>query len=1158
MNQYYSKDFTKDYSINNNYYNMGGVLHGKQSYKYIPKANKKDPLVDQSRRIATWLKDMSIEDRARAMSIDNHSWLCVLLLKIFWIGRLKNYNAFSQKPEEKLENLTKLSYKLKHLDEYLRLHKLNNSDFALPMNPAQRTNRCLQVDAERRLFNSVRFCYHNEPYDTLVLENRSINEIDTTLAIFETVSDGNLFRTDLTKICDEVTEESNFFADWFNIRSFFDVNKILLASIERSILIKFKNGLNKFPATTYSWDTRNLVLNYLKGSEDLFKDCIVYLKEITPIYAEWFKLEDEFREYNIEEVTKKYPMEKIYFSLVCRFSCFSGIRDLKSHDRLLRELVMYLQSGEATTLVDSMLYQSFEECGRLRSVIFRRMGRFLVDKIFNMRLLDVADEIEKDKLKKPKRKRNKKKKNAKEEEKNDNSEKAESTKNLLDKQNNDEFIKDIDQELLNFSNKKTFEIEKYQDKDLLVEDDDAFNNEEIFASKKKQRNSSSSERKPSLVVKDDINFESSSHKNPSEVLISKTFEEDSKLPKCTESLKQNDTTSQDLNTDNIEIKVDSNKLENKKQKENSNQSLTNQQQESLAEIKQETKDIEESEKPSVIGSKKEVIKNDNKKSETNNQNNVKKLKKLEKKKNQKLQKEIKKANEVVIITKKETKEKSPENLNVDSKKLPVKPTSNTNKASNTIKNSKDDKQNTSSEVAPKTVTAKQSKSKVEEYEIKIKNNPSQQKIKVTESYIPKQKEEPKKIPVQQNPVQQITKKTTNPEVLNTEKPKPKKGKLKKLEKGEKRTYNTNKQREAQFEIKNVNKSMANKPTNQNESKNIKNEQNNMNDEYVVKNQSKVENVDKTQLNIDLNKMLKEINKPDEDKQENDMNLIYKEKQTKLSQKKSEDLTIMNRRVQEILPLIEKSQITEMKTARSTKNKRRSYSRRRYSSYEIKSIENSSEKHKIKNQKSSEDFSHDMKRLKKCAEIDNELGIENLLQKMSNNNQNKKNMGNNKIKESIISPRNEETIPNSHYVRDTEFSDLQTQELHKKSNFRSDLGCDDNENYRKGSSSEKPKEDKRHRFRLAKKGGKCEESKYKSNNFDKKYQQNSPTKDTYNNNTQGKSDNVNKFENSFPFLSQIEDEQNMQSYNNEEIYQKVDRKPSNLDQSSNIIGNYFNL
>ena len=67
-----------------------------------------------------------------------------------------------------------------------------------------------------------------------------------------------------------------------------------------------------------------------------------------------------------------------------------------------------------------------------------------------------------------------------------------------------------------------------------------------------------------MVVKDDIKSETSSHKTPKEVLKSKTFEEDNKLPQIIENSKQNDTTSEDLNSVSIEIKVDSNKLENKK------------------------------------------------------------------------------------------------------------------------------------------------------------------------------------------------------------------------------------------------------------------------------------------------------------------------------------------------------------------------------------------------------------------------------------------------------------------------------------------------------------------------------------------------------------------------------------------------------------------
>jgi hypothetical protein len=62
-----------------------------------------------------------------------------------------------------------------------------------------------------------------------------------------------------------------------------------------------------------------------------------------------------------------------------------------------------------------MLYQSFEECGRLRSIIFRRVGRFMIDKIYEMRMLEVVEEVEKDKNKKTKKRRRKKNKKGDEE-----------------------------------------------------------------------------------------------------------------------------------------------------------------------------------------------------------------------------------------------------------------------------------------------------------------------------------------------------------------------------------------------------------------------------------------------------------------------------------------------------------------------------------------------------------------------------------------------------------------------------------------------------------------------------------------------------------------------------------------------------------------------
>ena len=85
---------------------------------------------------------------------------------------------------------------------------------------------------------------------------------------------------------------------------------------------------------------------------------------------------------------------------------------------------MQLNSGDSKTLIDSMLYQSFEEAGRIRSIIFRRLGKFIIERIFEIRVQEMAEEIENDKKDKikGKLKKKKKKKGKKEEEATNNNE----------------------------------------------------------------------------------------------------------------------------------------------------------------------------------------------------------------------------------------------------------------------------------------------------------------------------------------------------------------------------------------------------------------------------------------------------------------------------------------------------------------------------------------------------------------------------------------------------------------------------------------------------------------------------------------------------------------------------------------------------------------
>ena len=114
------------------------------------------------------------------MCIRDSSWLTLLILKIFWVNRLKGYNAFQLKNSEKIDSLKSWEYKFKHAEDFLKFHKISSSTFCMPINLNINNSQVMLNDAQRRLLNFIRFCYHSEPYDTIILDFRALTEIDTT------------------------------------------------------------------------------------------------------------------------------------------------------------------------------------------------------------------------------------------------------------------------------------------------------------------------------------------------------------------------------------------------------------------------------------------------------------------------------------------------------------------------------------------------------------------------------------------------------------------------------------------------------------------------------------------------------------------------------------------------------------------------------------------------------------------------------------------------------------------------------------------------------------------------------------------------------------------------------------------------------------------
>jgi hypothetical protein len=53
------------------------------------------------------------------------------------------------------------------------------------------------------------------------------------------ITEEECFKTEITKITEDISsEEENFFPNWFSLQGMNDINKLILASMERSIIIK--------------------------------------------------------------------------------------------------------------------------------------------------------------------------------------------------------------------------------------------------------------------------------------------------------------------------------------------------------------------------------------------------------------------------------------------------------------------------------------------------------------------------------------------------------------------------------------------------------------------------------------------------------------------------------------------------------------------------------------------------------------------------------------------------------------------------------------------------------------------------------------------------------------------------------------------------------
>lgn len=184
------------------------ITLSKQTEEKTAKKLEKTKKLQEKEACLNWLRSLSIEDRHKVICIENESWLCYLVLKMFWMNRSSNKNGFAQKPKETFENLLKFESKWQGIDELFSCQRIILEDEQTQAPLVIKNNYLLANEATKKQLHSIRFCSNLEPFNTITLANFAIENLEELIAIFEIISNEECF---MSSIQDPKNLECNFF-----------------------------------------------------------------------------------------------------------------------------------------------------------------------------------------------------------------------------------------------------------------------------------------------------------------------------------------------------------------------------------------------------------------------------------------------------------------------------------------------------------------------------------------------------------------------------------------------------------------------------------------------------------------------------------------------------------------------------------------------------------------------------------------------------------------------------------------------------------------------------------------------------------------------------------------------------------------------------------
>mmetsp|Transcript_25641 Transcript_25641/g.22657 ORF Transcript_25641/g.22657 Transcript_25641/m.22657 type:complete len:268 (+) Transcript_25641:40-843(+) len=196
------------------------LAHEKNSKDHTVKDIKKQEIID-------WIKNMSIEERHKLFCIKN-GWLSVAFMKMYEKWKLNKTTYFALQ----LETDRKISDNMEAID----FKGLEDHFLSRKKNPGTNDKKQDYYMAEEELLENIRIFDEEELYDTILLNESFLNNVDRILEIFNILSEQNCFMQPLKHTYD--SNKKSFLTDfstWFNPNTFQTIGAWIVTCFERVI-----------------------------------------------------------------------------------------------------------------------------------------------------------------------------------------------------------------------------------------------------------------------------------------------------------------------------------------------------------------------------------------------------------------------------------------------------------------------------------------------------------------------------------------------------------------------------------------------------------------------------------------------------------------------------------------------------------------------------------------------------------------------------------------------------------------------------------------------------------------------------------------------------------------------------------------------------------